>query len=97
LWGAVEGVAFKLGLSVILSIMLFVLVLPVVIFIVYFNKSYIFSIIIAFIYSVLNFGIGLNMISFAPNSTYQKSSRFRSKHQMQYVHLNLQRLKSTWE
>lgn len=66
--GAVEGVAFKLGLSAILGIMLFVLVLPVVIFIVYFNKSYIFSIIIAFIYSVLNFGMALNMISFAPNS-----------------------------
>ena len=66
--GAVEGVAFKLGLSAILGFMLFVSVLPVVIFIVYFNKSYIFSIIIAFIYSVLNFGIALNMISFAPNS-----------------------------
>lgn len=66
--GAVEGVCFKLLLSAILGIMLFVLVLPVVIFIVYFNKSYIFSIIIAFIYSVLNFGIALNMINFAPNS-----------------------------
>lgn len=66
--GAVEGVAFKLGLSAILGIMLFVSDLPVVIFIVYFNKSYIFSIIIAFIYSIFNFGIALNMLNFAPDN-----------------------------
>lgn len=66
--GAVEGVVFKLGLSVILGIMLFVSVLPVVILIVYFNKSYIFSILIAFIYSIFNFGISLNMLNFAPNN-----------------------------
>jgi bacitracin transport system permease protein len=66
--GAVEGVVFKLGLSAVLGIMLFVSVLPVVILIVYFNKSYIFSIIIAFIYSILNFGIALNMMNFSPNS-----------------------------
>lgn len=66
--GAVEGVAFKLGLSVVLGMMLFVSILPVVILIVYFNKSYIFSILIAFIYSILNFGISLNMLNFAPNN-----------------------------
>lgn len=66
--GSVEGVAFKLGLSTILGIMLFVSVLPVIILIVYFNKSYIFSIIVAFIYSFLNFGISLNMLNFAPNN-----------------------------
>lgn len=66
--GVVEGVAFKLVLSVLLGIMLFVSILPVVICIVFFNKSYIFSIIIAFIYSIINFGISLNMLNFAPNS-----------------------------
>lgn len=66
--GAVEGVAFKLGLSAVLGIMLFVSVLPVVILVVYFNKSYIFSIIIAVIYSIINFGIALNMLNFAPNN-----------------------------
>jgi bacitracin transport system permease protein len=66
--GAVEGIVFKLGLSAVLGIMLFVSILPIVILIVYFNKSYIFSIIIAFIYSILNFGIALNMMNFAPNS-----------------------------
>lgn len=66
--GAVEGVAFKLGLSAILGIMLFVSVLPVVIIIVYFNKSYIFSILIAFIYSIINFSISLNMLNFAPDN-----------------------------
>lgn len=66
--GAVDGVAFKLGISVILGIMLFVCVLPVVILIVHFNKSYIFSILIAFIYSIFNFGIMLNMMNFAPNN-----------------------------
>lgn len=66
--GEVEGVAFKLGLSTILGIMLFVSVLPVVILIVYFNKSYVFSILIAFIYSIFNFGISLTMLNFAPNN-----------------------------
>lgn len=66
--GTVEGIAFKLGLSVALGIMFFVSVLPVIILIVYFNKSYIFSIIIAFIYSTFNFGIVFNMINFAPDS-----------------------------
>ncbi len=66
--GAVEGIAFKLGLSIILGAMLFVSVLPVVIIIVYFNKSYIFSILIAFIYSFFSFGISLNMLNFAPNN-----------------------------
>ncbi len=66
--GAVEGVAFKLGLSAVLGVMLFASVLPVTVLIVCFNKSYIFSIIVAFIYSVLNFGIALNMMSFAPDS-----------------------------
>lgn len=66
--GKVEGIAFKFGLSVVLGIMFFVSVLPVIIFIVYFNKSYIFSIIIAFIYSIFNFGIALNMVNFTPDS-----------------------------
>ncbi len=66
--GSVEGVAFKLVLSALLGIMLFVSILPVVICIVFFNKSYIFSILIAFIYSILNFGISLNMLNFAPNN-----------------------------
>lgn len=66
--GAVEGVAFKLGLSAILGIMLFVSVLPVVILIVFFNKSYIFSIIIGFIYSILNFSIMLNTMNFTPDN-----------------------------
>jgi bacitracin transport system permease protein len=48
--------------------MLFISVLPVVILIVYFNKSYIFSILVAFIYSILNFGISLNMLNFTPDN-----------------------------
>lgn len=66
--GAVEGIAFKLGLSVVLGIMFFISVLPVIILIVYFNKSYILSTIIAFIYSIFNFIIQLSMMNFAPNS-----------------------------
>ncbi|MPQ34103.1 ABC transporter permease [Clostridium estertheticum] len=66
--GTVEGIAFKLGLSVVLGIMFFVSVLPVIILIVYFNKSYILSTIIAFIYSIFNFIIQLSMMNFAPNS-----------------------------
>jgi bacitracin transport system permease protein len=66
--GAVKGIVFKLGLSALLGIMLFISVLPVVILIVYFNKSYIFSILVAFIYSILNFGISLNMLNFTPDN-----------------------------
>lgn len=66
--GTVEGIVFKLELSVVIGIMFFVSVLPVIILIVYFNKSYILSTIIAFIYSIFNFGIALNMMNFAPTS-----------------------------
>jgi len=65
--GTVEGIVFKLGLSVVLGIMFFVSVLPVIILIVYFNKSYILSTIIAFFYSFLNFAIALNIMNFAHN------------------------------
>lgn len=66
--GTVEGIAFKLGLSVVIGIMFFVSVLPVIILIVYFNKSYILSIIIAFFYSIFNFGIVFNMLNFDPSN-----------------------------
>ncbi|MCB2342433.1 ABC transporter permease [Clostridium estertheticum] len=66
--GTVGGIVFKLGLSVVLGVMFFVSVLPVIILIVYFNKSYILSTIIAFIYSIFNFIIQLSMMNFAPNS-----------------------------
>jgi bacitracin transport system permease protein len=66
--GAVDGIAFKLGLSAVLGMMLFVSVLPVVILIVYLNKSYIFSILIAFMYSIFTFGISLTMLNFAPTN-----------------------------
>ncbi|WP_330625990.1 ABC transporter permease, partial [Clostridioides difficile] len=45
--GIVEGVAVKLGMSIAFGIMFFVTVLPVVVLIVYFNRSYIFSIILS--------------------------------------------------
>lgn len=63
--GGVNGVAIKLGLSVVLGIMTFLSTLPALIIIIYFNKNYIFSILIAFFYAVFNFIVAyrLNFIS----------------------------------
>lgn len=63
--GGVNGVAAKLGLSVVLGIMTFLSTLPALIIIIYFNKNYIFSILIAFFYAVFNFIVAyrLNFIS----------------------------------
>ncbi|HGT1497230.1 TPA: ABC transporter permease [Clostridioides difficile] len=66
--GIVEGVAVKLGMSIAFGIMFFVTVLPVVVLIVYFNRSYIFSIILSFVYAIFNFSISLNIINFEPNN-----------------------------
>ncbi|CCK96739.1 ABC transporter permease [Clostridioides difficile] len=66
--GIVEGVAVKLGMSIVFGIMFFVTALPVVVLIVYFNRSYIFSIILSFVYAIFNFSISLNIINFEPNN-----------------------------
>lgn len=66
--GTVDGIIAKLGLSITFGVMFFVAVLPVVVLIVYFNRSYIFSIILSFAYAVFNFGIALNVVNFKPNS-----------------------------
>lgn len=66
--GTVEGITVKLGMSITFGIMFFVATLPVVILIVYFNRSYIFSIILSFVYTIFNFSISLNIINFEPNN-----------------------------
>lgn len=66
--GTVEEIAIKLGMSITFGIMFFVVSLPIVVFIVYFNRSYIFSIILSFVYAIFNFSISLNIINFEPNN-----------------------------
>ena len=66
--GTVEGIAAKLWMSLTFGIMFFVAALPVVVLIVYFNRSYVFSIILSFVYTIFNFGLSLNLISFEPNN-----------------------------
>ncbi|WP_340024552.1 ABC transporter permease [Paenibacillus sp. FSL K6-1096] len=55
--GGVEGIIYRLGISIVLGILIMVATLPVVAVIVYFNKSYIFSILVSFIYAVVSFVI----------------------------------------
>lgn len=61
--GGVEGVLFRLGISIVLGILIAIATFPVVIVIVYFNKSYIFSIIVSFIYAVISFVITMMLSS----------------------------------
>lgn len=66
--GTVDGIIVKLGMSITFGVMFFAAVLPVVVFIVYFNRSYIFSIILSFAYAIFNFGVALNIVNFKPNN-----------------------------
>ncbi|WP_198343569.1 ABC transporter permease [Paenibacillus senegalimassiliensis] len=58
--GGVEGILYRLGISIVLGVLISIAVFPVVIVIVHFNKSYIFSIIVSFIYAVA--GLIITMI-----------------------------------
>lgn len=66
--GTVDGIAVKLGMSIAFGIMFFVATLPVMVLIVCFNRSYIFSVILSFVYTIFNFSISLNLINFEPNN-----------------------------
>lgn len=55
--GNVEGVLYRLLISVLLGIFVFIATLPVIIVIVAKNKSYIFSIIISFSYAIVGFTV----------------------------------------
>jgi bacitracin transport system permease protein len=55
--GNVEGVLYRLLISVLLGIFVFIATLPVIIVIVAKNKSYIFSIIISFAYAIVGFAV----------------------------------------
>lgn len=55
--GIVYDLVYKMGISVIFGIVITIASLPIVVIIVYFNKSYLISILLAFFYSILNWGI----------------------------------------
>jgi len=65
--GGVKGVLFRLGISIVLGILIAIATFPVVIVIIHFNKSYIFSIIVSFIYAVVSFVITM-MLSSSPET-----------------------------
>lgn len=71
--GGVEQIFYRLGISIALGILIAIATLPVVIAIVHFSKSYIFSIIISFIYAVINFIITM-MLSANPEIVSSVSS-----------------------
>jgi len=71
--GGVEGILYRLGVSVVLGILIAIATFPIVIAIVYFNKSYIFSIIISFVYAILSFVITM-MLSSNPGTVSSISS-----------------------
>ena len=54
--GIIYDLAYKLGFSIIFGLVITIASLPIVI-IVYFNKSYLVSTLLAFFYSILNWGI----------------------------------------
>ena len=55
--GGINGVGYKLWISVLTGVLLTAGTLPVVIAIVFFNRSYIFSILLSLVYSTASFGI----------------------------------------
>lgn len=61
--GGVEGILYRLGISIVLGILIAVATFPVVIVIVHFSKSYIFSIIVSFLYAVVSFVITMMLSS----------------------------------
>lgn len=63
--GGVEGILYRLGISVVLGILIAMATFPVVIVIVHFYKSYIFSIIVSFMYAIVSFVVIL-MFSATP-------------------------------
>jgi len=71
--GGVEGILYRLGISVILGILIAIATFPIVIVIVHFSKSYIFSIIVSFVYAVVSFVITM-MLSSNPGMVSSISS-----------------------
>lgn len=55
--GLVYDVCFKMLFSIVFGIVITIASLPVVVIIVYFNKSYLTSTLLAFFYSIFNWGI----------------------------------------
>ena len=55
--GTVYGLGFKLGFACMFSVGITIATLPVVVFIVYFNKTYLISMLLSFFYAVLSWGV----------------------------------------
>lgn len=55
--GMVYDLGYKLAFSIVFGIVIMIASLPIVVLIIYFNKSYLISTLLAFFYSILNWGI----------------------------------------
>ncbi len=64
-WEQIPG---KLGLSVVMGLLAFLTALPVLITIIRLNKSMIFSILLAAVYTFINFSIAYMMVTFPPDA-----------------------------
>lgn len=61
--GAINGIPEKLVMSLILAVMITIAIFPIVTAILYFEKGYIFSIILSFVYAIVSFVITLQMLN----------------------------------
>lgn len=55
--GSVEGIFYRLLASVVLGVFIAIATFPIILIIVYFNKSFMFSIIASFLYATLSFAV----------------------------------------
>ena len=55
--GMVYGMTYKIFMSLIFGVLIVAASLPIVFLIIYFNKSFLLSILLAFFYSIFNWGI----------------------------------------
>ena len=55
--GMVYGMAYKIAMSLIFGVLIVAASLPIVFLIIYFNQSFLLSILLAFFYSIFNWGI----------------------------------------
>ncbi|QQK81466.1 ABC transporter permease [Salicibibacter cibi] len=55
--GSVDGIFYRLVISIVLGVFIAIATFPIILVIVYFNKSFIFSIIASFLYAAISFAV----------------------------------------
>lgn len=68
--GGVDGILYRIIVSIVLGLLIAIATFPVVIVIIYFSKSYVFSIIVSFIYAVIGFIVTMTLEMFSTISIF---------------------------